>query len=82
MKEVMDSAAVIIYHEILKAIKDNNLVQAVKYIGEIRGPLPGKSRNTELPRSGFIREKIFPDYRRKKPVGQVVIPRGNYHTAA
>ncbi|OHD63846.1 MAG: hypothetical protein A2176_12055 [Spirochaetes bacterium RBG_13_51_14] len=33
-KEVMDSAAVIIYHEILKAIKDNNLVNAVKYIGK------------------------------------------------
>jgi hypothetical protein len=34
MKEVMDSAAVIIYHEILKAIKAHNLVQAVKNIGK------------------------------------------------
>ncbi len=34
MKEVMDSAAVFIYHEILKAIKANNLVQAVKHIGK------------------------------------------------
>lgn len=34
MKEAMDSAAVIIYHEVLKAIKDNNLVQAVKYIAK------------------------------------------------
>lgn len=33
-KEVMDSAAVIIYHEILKAIKSNNMVDAVKYIGK------------------------------------------------
>ncbi len=33
MAEVMDSAAVIIYHEILKAIKDNNMLQAVKHIG-------------------------------------------------
>ena len=34
MKEVMDSAAVYIYHEILKAIKANNLVHAVKNIGK------------------------------------------------
>lgn len=34
MKEAMDSAAVIIYHEILKAIKANNLLQAVKHIGK------------------------------------------------
>lgn len=33
MNEVMDSAAVIIYHEILKAIKDNNMLRAVKNIG-------------------------------------------------
>lgn len=33
-KEVMDSAAVIIYHEILKAITNNNMVDAVKYIGK------------------------------------------------
>lgn len=33
MAEVMDSAAVIIYHEILKAIKDNNMLHAVKNIG-------------------------------------------------
>lgn len=33
MSEVMDSAAVIIYHEILKAIKDNNMLQAVRNIG-------------------------------------------------
>jgi hypothetical protein len=33
MAEVMDSAAVIIYHEILKAIKDNNMLHAVKHIG-------------------------------------------------
>jgi hypothetical protein len=33
-KEVMDSAAVIIYHEILKAITDNRLEDAVKYIGK------------------------------------------------
>lgn len=34
MKEAMDSAAVIIYHEILKAIKVNNLIQAVQYIAK------------------------------------------------
>ncbi|MBN2159706.1 MAG: hypothetical protein JW807_09945 [Spirochaetes bacterium] len=34
MKEAMDSAAVIIYHEILKAIKDNNLLLAVRHIGK------------------------------------------------
>jgi len=33
MNEVMDSAAVIIYHEILKAIKENNMLKAVKHIG-------------------------------------------------
>ena len=33
MNEVMDSAAVIIYHEILKSIKDNNMLKAVKNIG-------------------------------------------------
>jgi len=34
MNEVMDSAAVIIYHEILKAITENNMVTAVKHIGK------------------------------------------------
>jgi hypothetical protein len=33
-KELMDSAAVIIYHEILKAISDNRMEDAVKYIGK------------------------------------------------
>jgi hypothetical protein len=33
MIEVMDSAAVIIYHEILNSIKDNDLLKAVKNIG-------------------------------------------------
>ncbi len=33
-KEVMESAAVIIYHEILKAIKENNLLLAVRHIGK------------------------------------------------
>jgi hypothetical protein len=33
-KELMDSTAVIIYHEILKAITDNRLEDAVKYIGK------------------------------------------------
>ncbi len=33
-KEVMDSAAVIIYHEILKALKENNLIHAIKQIAK------------------------------------------------
>ncbi len=34
MNDVMDTAAVIIYHEILKAITGNNMVTAVKNIGK------------------------------------------------
>jgi hypothetical protein len=33
-KEIMDSAAVIIYHEILKALKENNLLHAIRQIGK------------------------------------------------
>ena len=33
-KEVMDSAAVIIYHEILKAIQNNDLRKAISYLGK------------------------------------------------
>jgi hypothetical protein len=59
MKEAMDSAAVIIYHEILKAIKDNNLVHAVKYIGKFAVLFRGNPETPNYREVDSFEKKFF-----------------------
>lgn len=59
MKEVMDSSAVIIYHEILKAIKDNNLVNAVKHIGKFAVLFRGNPETPNYHEVDSFEKKFF-----------------------
>ena len=58
-KEVMDSAAVIIYHEILKAITDNRLEDAVKYIGKYAVVFRGNPETPNYREVDSFEKKFF-----------------------
>jgi hypothetical protein len=59
MKEVMDSTAVIIYHEILKAITGNDLVKAVKYIGKYAVLFRGNPETPNFREVDSFEKKFF-----------------------
>jgi hypothetical protein len=59
MKEAMDSAAVIIYHEILKAIKAHNLIQAVKNIGKFAVLFRGNPETPNYREVDSFEKKFF-----------------------
>ncbi|MCP4134363.1 MAG: hypothetical protein GY754_25540 [bacterium] len=58
-KEVMDSIAVIIYHEILKAIKKNELADAVKFIGKYTVLFRGDPKTPNYVEVDSFEKKFF-----------------------
>ncbi len=59
MSDVMDSAAVIIYHEILKSIKDNNMLNAVKHIGTFAVLFRGNPETPNFREVDSFEKKFF-----------------------
>ncbi|HOO71140.1 MAG TPA: hypothetical protein PK926_05195 [Spirochaetota bacterium] len=58
-KEVMDSAAVIIYHEILKAIKNGQLGRAVTFIGKYTVIFRGNPQTPNFEEVDSFEKKFF-----------------------